>query len=54
MFNLIANAMFEATRLPAPPARPVRSPWSFRGNHSPVPSSRKGEPAARTDTARGR
>jgi hypothetical protein len=30
MFNLIANAMFEATRLPAPPDRPVRNRWFVR------------------------
>lgn len=27
MFNLIANAMFEATRIPAPPTAPLRSRW---------------------------
>lgn len=27
MFNLIANAMFEATRLPASSDRPVRNRW---------------------------
>lgn len=30
MFNLIANAMFEATRLPAPPTAPVRNRWFVR------------------------
>jgi hypothetical protein len=27
MFNLIANAMFEATRIPAPPTAPLRNRW---------------------------
>jgi hypothetical protein len=35
MFNLIANAMFEATRVSAPPDRPVRSRW-FAGRSDDI------------------
>jgi hypothetical protein len=43
MFNLIANAMFEATRVSAPPDRPVRSRW-FAGRSDDIaglPGARK-------------
>lgn len=54
MFNLIANAMFEATRLTAPPDRPVRNRRFARGNRSPAPSRWQAELAGKADTAPGR
>jgi len=50
MFNLIANAMFEATRIPAPPTAPVRNRWFVRGNRTPAPSCWQGEPAGKAET----
>ena len=46
MFNLIANAMFEATRVSAPPDRPVRNRW-FAGRPDDLArlSGRGSEPA---------
>lgn len=54
MFNLIANAMFEATRLPAPPSAPVRNRWFVRSNRSPAASGWQGAPAVKADTEPGR
>jgi len=54
MFNLIANAMFEATRVSAPPDRPVRNRWFAGGNRSPAASGWQGEPAGKADEAPGR
>ena len=46
MFNLIANTMFEAARLPgSPPERPVRNRWFARRAEDPVPwPERRNEP----------
>ena len=48
MFNLIANAMFEATRLSAPPDRPVRNRWFARRAEDlvPLPGQRSEPPRA--------
>lgn len=53
MFNLIANAMFQATRLPAPPDRPVRNRWFARRaeDFAPLPGRRSEPP--RTVSAAG-
>ena len=59
MFNLIANAMFEATRVPAPPVRPVRNRWFVRRAEDLAPwPERQSEPprsvsAAGTGASRG-
>lgn len=51
MFNLIANAMFEATRLPAPSDRPVRNRWfAKRADGFSSRSERRSEPS-RSDRA---
>ncbi|MCZ4288145.1 hypothetical protein [Hoeflea alexandrii] len=54
MFNLIANAMFEAARVPAPPTAPVGSRWFVRGDRSPARSRWQAELAGKADTAPGR
>ena len=46
MFNLLANAMFEATRVSAPPVRPVRNRWFARRAEDPAPlPGRRNEPS---------
>ena len=45
MFNLLANAMFEATRVSAPPVGPVRNRWFTNRAEGFLPlSGRRGEP----------
>ena len=51
MFNLIANAMFEATRLPAPPTAPVRNRWFVGSNRNPAASGWQDAAAVKADTA---
>ena len=48
MFNLLANTMFEATRIAAPPTAPLRSRWTHdRGRASPARGG-AGEVAGKT------
>lgn len=53
MFNLIANAMFEATRLPAPPTAPVRNRWFVRRAEDLAPWPEPWSEPSRTVSAAG-
>ena len=47
MFNLLANTMFAATRLPAPPTAPLRTRWTHDRGHASTAHGGAGDRAGK-------